>query len=479
MKRRFFLTSSTTALISAATLPAGLWAQTTETGLPSGKTSFHPDYVETIAELAYFWGYPMVNMINRSMSLGSAPAPGTLGGVFPVSSPNRIGMLTDYIDPGQRSVACPNQDVVYGLGFQFLDQSPVVVQVPDFGDRFYVYAIYNHRTTQVGQVGAPYNTKPGMYLMVGPDWEGEIPEGMAGLIRSDTNLTMMIPRIFLNDTDEDRAAVQPLVNQVMVYPLQEYTGKMQTTDWTKAPDFPGDDSSGGETKWVMPETFFEQLPDVLDRVPALPGEEGLYAQFHALLEAAENDPEIKQAMIDTVARVDAETIPDFLQWRYNGKPAGNNWNRSLNNAEWGLDYYNRVSTSRSNMFDNRPNETQYFYTDVDVDGEPLDGTTTYAVTFAELPPVRGFWSMTLYDKEHFFHPNDLGRYSLGTKNASLQYNDDGSLTLYVGNTSPGAELETNWIPAPADVFSLYIRAYWGEPGITRGTWQPPAVAPQG
>lgn len=93
--------------------------------------------------------------------------------------------------------------------------------------------------------------------------------------------------------------------------------------------------------------------------------------------------------------------------------------------------------------------------------------------------MRGFWSMTLYDKEHFFHPNDLGRYSLGTKNASLQYNDDGSLTLYVGNTSPGAELETNWIPAPADVFSLYIRAYWGEPGITRGTWQPPAVAPQG
>ena len=77
-------------------------------------------------------------------------------------------MLTDYIDPGQPSVAFPNHDVVYGLDFQFLDQSPVVGQVSGFGDRFQVYAFYNLRTTQVGQVSAPYNIKPGMYLKVGP-----------------------------------------------------------------------------------------------------------------------------------------------------------------------------------------------------------------------------------------------------------------------------------------------------------------------
>ena len=97
----------------------------------------------------------------------------------------------------------------------------------------------------------------------------------------------------------------------------------------------------------------------------------------------------------TRSRVDAETIPNFRQWRYNGKPAGNNWNRSVNNAEWGLDYDNRVSTSRSNMFDTRPNETPYYYTDLEMDGAPLNGTTTDAVTFSGLPPLRGFWSVTL------------------------------------------------------------------------------------
>ena len=74
--------------------------------------------------------------------------------------------------------------------------------------------------------------------------------------------------------------------------------------------------------------------------------------------------------------------------------------------------------------------------------------------------------MTLYNAEHFFHPNDLKRYSLGTKNKNLRRTDDGSLSLYVGSQSPGPENETNWVPAPAGHFSLYMRAYWGQQAIT-------------
>jgi len=160
-----------------------------------------------------------------------------------------------------------------------------------------------------------------------------------------------------------------------------------------------------------------------------------------------------------------------------GKPAGNNWNRSQHNAEWGFDFYNRVSTSRSNIFDNRPSETQYFYTDNDASGEALDGSNTYRITFpkGQQPPVKGFWSLTLYDETHFFYDNALKRYSLGTKNDTLQLNEDGSLTLYAGNESPGKDKETNWLPAPEGPFSLYIRAYWGEASILDGSWQPPAV----
>lgn len=87
----------------------------------------------------------------------------------------------------------------------------------------------------------------------------------------------------------------------------------------------------------------------------------------------------------------------------------------------------------------------------------------------------GFWSLTLYNEHHFFHPNDLRRYSLGTKNKDLKRNADGSLTLYAGAKSPGVDKETNWLPAPEGHFSLYIRAYWGKQGILDGSWKPPVI----
>jgi hypothetical protein len=127
---------------------------------------------------------------------------------------------------------------------------------------------------------------------------------------------------------------------------------------------------------------------------------------------------------------------------------------------------------------NKPNETKYFYQDMDAGGGRLNSANRYTVTFAKggLPPVRGFWSLTLYNEHHFFAPNDLKRYSTGTKNKSLKYNADGSLTIYVQSESPGADRESNWLPAPdkAD-FSLYVRAYWPQPAITSGKWTPPAV----
>jgi hypothetical protein len=142
-----------------------------------------------------------------------------------------------------------------------------------------------------------------------------------------------------------------------------------------------------------------------------------------------------------------------------------------------VDYFNRTGTARSNMFDNRPDETQYFYTDFDASGEQLNSAKSYTVTFAagQEPPVNGFWSLSIYDEDHFFTQNDLNRYSLGTKNADLQRNQDGSLTLYVSATPPDDAPRSNWLPAPDGTFSLYIRAYWGKEAILDGTWQPPEI----
>ncbi|UVF20476.1 DUF1214 domain-containing protein [Microvirga terrae] len=203
----------------------------------------------------------------------------------------------------------------------------------------------------------------------------------------------------------------------------------------------------------------------------------MYGQFRLLLDAAANDPELKKLLSATAVETEENVIQPFHEWRHNGRPVGNNWNRSLNNAQYGVDYFNRTATSKSNMFENRPNETQYFYTDHDGAGGQLTGSGNYEITFAagQEPPVNGFWSLTLYNEHHFFHPNDLKRYSLGTKNKTLKRNPDGSLTLYAGAKAPGGDKDSNWLPAPDGTFSLYIRAYWGKEGILDGSWRPPVI----
>lgn len=438
-----------------------------------------PGYARTVAQMAYVWGWTMVNMLNRKARITQAPRPGLLGGILPVAPRGQVGMLHDYIDPSETFVTCPNQDVVYGLGFFSLDEEPVVAQVPDFGDRFWVYALYDARTDQFGHMGKPYKTKPGFYLLAGPRWNGLKPDGITDIVRCPTSLANAIPRIFQDDTPEDKKAIQSAINQVVFYPLKDFTGEMKTIEWAKLESIPAPPSDGGsgETKWVVPEKFFDEFGQVLDTVDPLPGEEAMYQQFRLLLNAAVKDPDLKEVLIATAVETEEKVILPFFAWKYNGRPAGNGWNRSTNNAQWGIDYFNRTGTAKSNMFDNRPNETQYFYTDHDGTGAQLEGSKAYAVTFpaGQEPPVNGFWSLTVYNDKHLFHPNDLKRYSLGTKNKTLKRNADGSLTLYAGAKSPGADKESNWLPAPDGTFSLFIRAYWGQEGILDGSWQPPKI----
>jgi hypothetical protein len=445
---------------------------------PASGNTMTKEYVQMVGRMAYFWGWPLVNSFNRRTEFGKAPELGLVGGIVPAAPIGQITMLTGYIKPEETFVTCPNQDVVYGGGYFALDKEPVVFQVPEFGDRFWVYALYDARTDEFSQIGKAYGTKPGFYLIVGPNWKDSIPAGITALVRSSTELAFAIPRIFKDDNAEDTRAIQPVLNQIMFYPLSQYDGKIKTKDWSKIPDFPAPKSSGkGETKWVVPEIFFDELPEVMKAVPPLPGEESLYKWISSVLEASQKDTMLKKVLRETALATEREMLPQFLQWKYNGRSAGNGWNSPVNNAEWGTDYLNRTGTAKSNMYDNKPEETKYIYRDNDSQGQQLNGRNNYMVTFpkGQLPPVKGFWSLTLYNDLHLLNPNALHRYSLGTKNKTLQYNADGSLTLYFSFKSPGKDKEMNWLPAPDGTFSLYIRAYWPDQPILDGTWTPPDV----
>jgi hypothetical protein len=110
--------------------------------------------------------------------------------------------------------------------------------VPDFGDRFFVYQMADSRTESFCSIGQQYGTQAGFYLLVGPNWKGDVPKGINAVCRASTDLIAVLPRIFMDDTPEDREAVRPLVNQVVLYPQEQSDGKMKTKDWSKTPVFP-------------------------------------------------------------------------------------------------------------------------------------------------------------------------------------------------------------------------------------------------
>lgn len=429
---------------------------------------------------AYFWGWPMANIYNRRMEFTPLEAPVLLGGIVPVAPLNHLMMLTDYINPAERMVACPNQDVVYGSAVLALDVEPVVVQVPDFGRRFWIYQAVDIRTDAFVQLGSPYETPSGFYLLAGPDWKGETPAGIRRVFRSPSRTGFFIPRVFQRDDENDKKEVRRLISEIGVYPLSEYDETMKQTDWTKIPSstLPSAAATdGGEKRQVYPERFFEQLPEILADAAPLPGEEEMYKRFAALANRAKNDPAAKTIMIDEAKKVEDNVIAKFLRFDSFGKKLPHGWNTLDNAAAFRRDYQTRTAVARSNIFTNVSKETVYFYKELDENGKRLNGSTAYVLT---LPgggvPVRGFWSLTLYDDVHFFVPNSLNRYSIGTKNDDLKTGVDGTVTLYIQPDSPGADKESNWLPSPKDAnFTLYLRAYWPMPEILEGRWTPPPV----
>lgn len=444
---------------------------------PIPNTVMTEEYVKSITKHIYLWAWPMVNVHNRVTLLSDVKEPIYVGGVIPTAPIGRLCLLNDYIKPDQRVIACPNQDVVYGVGPFDTKEEPIVLQVPDFGKRFWVYQVSDERTDGFAKLGQMYNTKPGFYLVTGKDWNGKVPDGITGVIKCPTRYGLILPRVFQTDDPADKVAVQPLINQINQYPLSEFDGKMKIVDWKKTKTTPPDNSGGGETKWVVPETFFDQLPEIMKEVPPQAGEEALYAQINGLLDAISKNPKLKEAAKKAAIEADQNLITPLLQFVNVGYPVKYNWTTQKNGAQFGVDYLTRAACAKANIFVNKPNETKYFYQDLDSSGVRLSGNNKYMVTFSKenIPPVKGFWSLTMYNKEHFFVPNKLNRYSLGTKNKNLKYNADGSLTLYVQSSPPEAAKMDNWLPAPKETFSLYIRCYWPEERVLNDSWTPPAV----
>jgi len=157
----------------------------------------------------------------------------------------------------------------------------------------------------------------------------------------------------------------------------------------------------------------------------------------------------------------------------------NGWMFDTETGIYGTEYLNRAFVTAIGLGANRIQDACYPTSQKDADGRAYVGSNKYVLRFpkGQLPPVGGFWSLTMYDENYFFVANPINRYSISARQ-SLKPNADGSVDLYIQKDSPGADKEANWLPAPAGKFVLMLRMYWPNeksPSIINGSWSPPAV----
>jgi hypothetical protein len=146
-------------------------------------------------------------------------------------------------------------------------------------------------------------------------------------------------------------------------------------------------------------------------------------------------------------------------------------------ARFGTDYLGRAVVAAIGLGANTVDKALYPTTNRDSAGRLLDGARVYKLRFRprQQPPVLQFWSLTLYDQRILFHPNPLNRYAIGDRTSGLKRDADGGLTILVSHRDPGGARRSNWLPAPAGRFSLYLRLYEPKRSASDNAWKPPSV----
>ena len=149
--------------------------------------------------------------------------PGATMGLFPGAPKNKMGYLDDYMPPAQRKVVTPNNDTIYGVGFADTREEPAVIQTPsDVPEgHYWTIQICDLFTTVIRQLGSASETKGGKFLLVGPDWQGEKPDGFIEVIKSPTHVVGVFGRSYTAHTPDSKKQARAVLNQIGLVPLSE------------------------------------------------------------------------------------------------------------------------------------------------------------------------------------------------------------------------------------------------------------------
>jgi len=351
--------------------------------------------------------------------------------------------------------------------------------------RYYSVMLCDGNTFNYGYIGSrATGSEAGDYMVVGPDWKGATPAGIKKVFRSSTQFSAVAYRTQLFNP-EDMPNVVKIQAGYKVQPLSQYLNQ-PAPPTAPAVNFPKINAA------MIKTGFFDYLDFALQFAPAGPEEKEIRAKLARIGVGPGKKFDLKDLSLEHKAEVglgmkDGEAkIEQYLtagQKNINGWKVGSLFgDRAFFNGDW----LKRAAAAKGGIYGNNAVEAMYPMTKTLADGEVLDGSKhNYTLTFAadQSPPVNAFWSVTMYDgKTQLLVENPISRYLINSPMLpGMKKNTDGSVTLYVQKDSPGADKESNWLPAPDDLIYLVMRLYWPKetlPSILpagEGTWKPPGI----
>ena len=430
----------------------------------------------TLASDAYIYGYPLVTMeMTRRVVTNVAHAKGTRG---PMGS---LIKLRQYPDATFRDVTAPNADTLYTTAFFDVGNEPWVLDQPDMGDRYFLLPMLSG-WTDVFEVPGSRTTGGAKqtFLITGPGWNGTVPAGMK-LLKSPTAMVWLLGRIYCTGTPEDYAAVHALQDAFKLQPLSTW-GKDYAPQGKVDPSIDMKTPVRDQVNALPLKDYFTLLAELMKRNPPAEADAPALARFARIgLKAGKDfDPtvlgnhggrEVPKLSFDRIKLHFLDSNGDMS--RVNG------WNYTVKAGLYGTDYLQRALITAIGLGANRPEDAIYPTSLKPNLIEDYDGRHNYVMRFpkGKLPPVKGFWSLTMYDEQMFFVANPINRYSMSLRTKPT-YEADGSLVIYIQHDSPGKDKEANWLPAPKGKFHLMLRLYWpnaDKPSLIDGTWMIPAV----
>lgn len=438
-----------------------------------------PERIASLAQDAYTCFYPLVTMDVTRMQLTDPDQQHQIAR----GAPNTLVHVRTFPPADFRAVVAPNFDTLYSSAWLDLSDGPALLSVPDSSDRYYLLPLLDMWTDAFAVPGKrTTGTGAAQFLIVPPGWQGERPPGTQ-VVRAPTPILWMIGRTQTNGP-ADYAAVNAFQDGIR---LTRPDGSPLCTEVrpSVAPDCVDPTVEPLlAVNGLSAVDYFGYAARLLRQHPTHSTDFSVLARIRELGIEVGRDFDVHGWTVEQLAALEAgaRAAGSALQATIaTMAPVLNGWGMNTHTmGVYGNDYLKRAAVTLVGLGANPAEDAVYPVLVHDSTGEQIVGDRDYVQHFAaeQLPPVRAFWSTTMYDQDSFQTANVLDRFALGDRDP-LTYNADGSLDLYYGPTDPGGDLTANWLPAPPGPLRIIMRLYSPEPQVLDGRWAPAPVELRG